>query len=41
MALDFTLLEDIVKAAFHADIDLLGSFVLPADIVEGWVNSQG
>jgi len=41
MTLDFALFENIVKAAFHADVNLLGSFVLPADIVEGWVNSQG
>lgn len=38
MALDFALFKDIVETAFHADVDFLGGCVLPAAVLEIWID---
>mmetsp|Transcript_26727 Transcript_26727/g.33313 ORF Transcript_26727/g.33313 Transcript_26727/m.33313 type:complete len:503 (-) Transcript_26727:26-1534(-) len=40
VALDLALLEDVVEAALHADVDLLRRVVLPAHVVERRVDSE-
>ena len=41
MLLDLALLEHVVKTIFHTDVDLFCGWVLPAHVVELWVDCQG
>ena len=40
VSFDFSLLNDVVETAFHADVNFLSRGVLPAHIVQGRVNCQ-
>jgi len=41
MFFDFSLLEDVVKAIFHANVNFLRIVIFPSHVVEFWIHSHG